>query len=215
MKRRFVGEEGGFTLVEMLVTIMFMLVVLFSLYNIFDMSIRVFSFGNGKVEAVENARLGMHKMEREIRAAYPYNKGAIGAAAPDPHILDTWTATSIKFGNDLDGNRRVECSASHCESISYDVYQPSGSATYALGRASSFAATPQPVAEYVDYASASDTGLSFRYFRSDGTTEVLPGSGNERNIAVVRIKLKIRIEYGGQDRTQVLTTDVALRNRSI
>lgn len=215
MRRFFVSEEDGFALVEMLVTIMLMIVVLFSLYNIFDMSIRVFSFGNDKVEAVENARLGMEKMEREIRAAYPYNKGAIGAAASDTHVFDTWTSTSIKFGNDLDGNRRVECSVSSCEAISYAVYQPASSSTYALGRADSPAGALRPVVEYVDYVSASDTGLSFRYFRSDGTTEVLPGSGNERNIAVVRIELKIRIEDANQDRTQVLTTNVALRNRSI
>ncbi len=48
-----------------------MIVVLSALYSVFDMSLRVFSFGNDKVEAVESARVGMEKMEREIRAAYP------------------------------------------------------------------------------------------------------------------------------------------------
>ncbi len=69
-------EEGGFTLPEVLVATTLMVAVLFALYSIFDMSIRVYSFGNDKVEAVENARLGLERMEREIRAAYPYDKAS-------------------------------------------------------------------------------------------------------------------------------------------
>ena len=71
VRERFLKDERGFTLTEMMVTIMIMMVVFFALYSIFDMSLRVFSFGNNKVEAVESARVGMEKMEREIRAAYP------------------------------------------------------------------------------------------------------------------------------------------------
>ena len=58
----------------MMVTMLLMTIVLFALYNIFDASIRVFSFGNDKVEAVENAQLGLEKMERELRDAYPRDK---------------------------------------------------------------------------------------------------------------------------------------------
>ena len=58
MKERFLREERGFTLTEMMVTTVIMMVVLFALYSIFDMSLQVFSFGNNKVEAVESARIG-------------------------------------------------------------------------------------------------------------------------------------------------------------
>lgn len=214
--RRLVREQGGFTLPEMMVTIMVMLVVLFALYNIFDMSLRTFSFGNDKVEAVENARLGMEKMEREIRAAYPRDKTA---ATPDARLLDTWTPTEIKFGNDLDpssggpANRKIECpNPAECETITYRVYKPAGSSTYALGRAQTPSGTLQPVVEYLDYVGASDTGLRFRYFESDATTEVSPGSGQESDVAIVRMEIRVKID-GRQDATQVLTTDVALRNR--
>lgn len=212
MKPNLLKKEAGFTLPEMMVTIVVMIVVLFALYNIFDVSLRTFDFGNDKVEAVENARLGMEKMQREIRAAYPYNKAA---SRPDTHLFDTWTATEIKFGNDLNGDRRIRCDASHCETITYRVYRPGSGTTYALGRANSPTGTLQPVVEYVDYAGPTDTGLRFRYFENDGITEVIPGSGNERDIAIVRMELKIRIEGDVQDRTQVLTTDVALRNRIV
>jgi prepilin-type N-terminal cleavage/methylation domain-containing protein len=214
LRKRIAGEENGFTLTEMMVTIIVMMIVLFALYSIFDMGLRTFAYGNDKVEAVENARVGLEKMEREIRGAYPYDKGNI--TTPDTHLFDagTWTDTQIKFGNDLDGNRKVECPnpAGECEVISYQVYQPEGSTTYTLGRSNSAAGILQPVVEYVDYASATDTGLRFRYFQRDGTTEVLPG-GTEADIGMVRIELRIRVDNQMQDGTQTLTTDVALRNR--
>ena len=72
-------EESGFTVPEVLVVATMLVVVLFALYSIFNASIRVLSFANdNKVEAMENTRLGLEKMEREIRAAYPYDKPAGG-----------------------------------------------------------------------------------------------------------------------------------------
>ena len=211
--QKSLSEEEGFTLVEVVVTIMLMIVVLVALYSIFDMSLRTFAFSNDKVEAVENARLGMERMEREIRGAYPYDKGA---SPPDTHLFDpgTWTENQIKFGNELDGNRIIQCpnSAGQCEVISYQVYQPSGSSTYALGRANSAAGTLQPVVEHVDYLSPTNTGLRFRYFKADSTTEVLPAA-NEDEIGMVRIELRIRVSNQFNDGTQILSTDVALRNR--
>ena len=70
---RFLKDERGFTLSEMLVTVMIMTVVLAGLSSMFHMSLRVFSYGNNKVEAVESARVGLEKMEREIRQAHTIN----------------------------------------------------------------------------------------------------------------------------------------------
>ena len=44
--------ERGFSLPEMMVTIVIMIVVFFALYSVFDMSVRIFMFGSNKVEAV-------------------------------------------------------------------------------------------------------------------------------------------------------------------
>src|SRR5215216_3542586 len=128
MSRRLLREEGGFTLPELLVSMMMMLAVMFALYSIFDMSLRVFSFGNDKVEAVENARLGMEKMSRELRAAYPYDK--VKDTPTDtllPHLF--WspgspttaavpTSNSITFGNDRNGNHKVDVPS---EQITYSL----------------------------------------------------------------------------------------------
>ena len=47
--------------------------VLFALYAIFDVSVRAFGYGHDRLEAVGNTRLALGRMEREIRAAYPYD----------------------------------------------------------------------------------------------------------------------------------------------
>ena len=184
-------DESGFTLPEVLVTMMIVITVMFAIYSIFDMSLRVFSFGNDKTEAVQNARLGLEKMEREIRAAYPQNKPA---SPPNNTLLTGFTSNSITFGNDLNGNRVVDPG----EVITYrrDASDPT-----ILQREKG--GSSQPVVEYVD-------GLSFEYLDRQGA----PASLGEPNIAVVHITLVISVDRGlGGPVTQTLTTDVALRNR--
>ena len=206
-------EEGGFTLPEVLVAATMMVMVLFALYSIFDMSIRVFDFGNDKVEAAENARVGLERMEREIRAAYPYDK-----ANGQDHLL--WSpgdpatgaippSDRISFGNDLDGDRRIECPpppapSSACETITYDVYRPGGAATDALGRARASAGVRQPVAGYVEDVDGDGEALTFEYLDRFGTPAT-----NEAEVTMVRIELEI----GVNGRAQTLATQVALRNR--
>ena len=115
-KERFLREERGFSLSEMMVTILIMIVVFFALHSIFDMSIKVFSYDNSKAEAMESARVGLEKMEREIRQA-----------DGDALIFETWTPTEIRFGNDLDGNGIIQCPNTdpdpQCEKIGYEVYE--------------------------------------------------------------------------------------------
>lgn len=186
------AREDGFTLPEMMVTMMLMIVVLFALYNIFDMSIRVFSFGNDKVESVESARVAMERMEREIRSAHPQNM-----AAGDRTVIynfATGPQSSIAFGNDLNRDRLIRTS----ERISYGV---SNSAPYRLQRT-----VGNGPAETLAEPLRSD-GLSFTYFRSDGSTP----APTEAQVAIVRIKVAVDV----RGRVQTLETDVALRNRGV
>lgn len=201
-------NEEGFTLPEMLVTISIMLLILFALYSIFDTSIRVFDFGNDKVEAVDNARLGLEKMEREVRAAYPYDKGNTLGSGVDTRVLGTMGATEIVFGNDLNGNYAVDAG----ETIRYTL---SGSgATRTLQRSQPSTGTLQDVVEYVLPPSAGAPypgaptpypgGLRFYYFDASGATAT-----SESQVRVVRIELDVSKD----GRVQKLSTDVALRNR--
>jgi prepilin-type N-terminal cleavage/methylation domain-containing protein len=215
---RLLREERGFTLVEMTVTIMIMIVVLFALYSIFDMSMRVFSFGNDKVEATENARLGLEKMEREIRAAYPVDRVnglqhvffAPGVSAtparPGPQ--------TITFGNDLrvsdtqPPNRKVDLE----EEITYELRDSENlnnacpttgtGGVCSLVRRQGATGSFQPVVDYVV-----PNGLTFEYLRSNLTATDPAGNGTD--IGVVRIELGVNKD----GRRQILTTDVDLRNR--
>lgn len=191
MNVRFIRDESGFTLPELLVTMLMMLTVFFALHSIFDMGIRVFSFGNDKTEATENARLGLERMERELRAAYPYNKAAGNNTiiVPSPSS----TANQVTFGNDLNGNRVVDSN----EVITYrrDVSDPT-----ILQRENN--GQTQPLAGFV-------RGLTFEYV--DPAGDPVAASGANR----VRVSLAVEVDRGiNQPVTQTLTTDVALANRS-
>jgi prepilin-type N-terminal cleavage/methylation domain-containing protein len=179
-------EEGGFTLPELLVTMVMMLTVLFALYSIFDMSIRVFSFGGDKMEAVENARLGLEKMEREVRGAYPYDK-ADGEEVLFPSFGPNPSRT-ITFGNDLDGNRMVDVPA---EQITYSLSVD--------GRRRVLLRNGQPTAEFVEPG-----GLIFEFLDEYGQP-----AASEADVCLVRIEL--RVDVNG--RAQTLATGVAPRNR--
>lgn len=186
MRDGFLGEESGFTLPELMVTMVMMLTVMFALYSIFDMSIRVFSFGNDRVEAVENARLGLEKMERELRAAYPYDRAnddtvLFPSFGPNP-------SNTVTFGNDLDGNRVVDVSD---EQITY--------ALSVSGPRRALLRNGQPTVEFVEPG-----GLTFEYLDEFGD----PATG-EADASLVHIELRVDVH----GRTQTLATNVALRNR--
>ena len=188
-----------------------MVVVLFALHAVFDATVRIFDLGGARLEAVESARLGLEKMQREIRAAYPYD-----AASGYDHLL--WTAGApttgaipppdrITFGNDLNGNGKVDCPparSSACEVITYGVYRPSGGSTYALGRARSRGGSLQPVVGHVADVDGDGEALTFEYLDAAGN----PAAGEPR-VSVVRIELEIEVEGRGQ----TLATEVYLRNR--
>lgn len=226
---RILREEKGFTLPELLVTMLVMLTVFFALHSIFDMSIKVFRFGNDKTEAVENARLAMARMEREIRGAYPVNKTNgqehvfFDAASPLTPALPA--QRSITFGNDLPNpsaapNRRIADTLGATdpdEVITYRLNNGSGSCP-ALSTAGTEGVctllrvengVASPVAEYV-----TPDGLTFAYFRSrldpaqPGNLEAATASDGT-DIGAVRI----RIQVNKDGRSQTLTTDVDLRNR--
>jgi hypothetical protein len=231
---RLVREEQGFTLTEVVVTMMIMITVMFALYSIFDMSIRVFSFGNDKVEATENARLGLEKMEREVRAAYPADKinglEHVFFERANPTVATLPAQRSITFGNDLaqgvsPPNRRIVNSNTAAvdprEVVTYELRHRDGTLCPSVGTdgvcrlqrivTSDDGATlvSSPVADNIV-----PNGLTFTYFRGR------PDAGNPGNlepataadgtdIGVVRIRLDVNVD----GRTQTLTTDVDLRNR--
>ncbi|QIN82965.1 prepilin-type N-terminal cleavage/methylation domain-containing protein [Rubrobacter tropicus] len=202
--RRSLAEEDGFTLTELMVTILLMSVAMGALYSVFDMSLRVFSFGNDKTEAVENARLGLERMEREIRTAYPYNKldgvstndNLLGGYSPSSAVTPN-PSPSITFFNDLNGNHAEDPS----ERVTYGLNGDSPPALLRNGK---------PLVEFVRPG-----GLSFTFCESvDSCDPASPPSITEGQMKLVHIELRVQVDRGiSGPATQTLATDVKLRNR--
>jgi prepilin-type N-terminal cleavage/methylation domain-containing protein len=225
MKGHVLREERGFSLPEMMVTILVMIIMFLALHSIFDMSVRVFAFGNNKTEAMESARVGLEKMEREIRAAYPVDSNdpanthvffsANGATSNPPQAMPD--ATQITFGNDLGaggaGNKKIDClSVDTCEYITYKLTDDNSNAACTaspcdlrrVNTANSVVAGGDPLVENVLL-----NGLAFTYYESDGTT-----AESEGEIIKVRVRLQIAVAQGtSYEARQVLATEVDLRNR--
>jgi Tfp pilus assembly protein PilW len=204
VKGRFLREEGGFSLIEMLTTILIMIVVFFALHSIFTMSLRVYSFGNDKAEASENARLGLERMEREIRQASLYDM-----PDPDPDYLfppGGFASDSITFGNDLNGDGTTDAGT---EEITYSL---GGGEPVTLLR------NGEPMVEFVQDADDDGEALTFEYMDEAGNPVADDGdplTDEEAAIQMVRIKLEVAVDRGIQEgpATQILTTNVDLRNR--
>ena len=196
--------KTGFTLLEVLVSAMMMFGVLFALYAIFDVSVRAFGYGGDRLEAVGNARLALGRMEREIRAAYPYDltsdppKRYLFLDPMDPTRPAVPTATRIAFGNETGGDRSIEGS----EVIGY----------YLSGRdlKRSKGGSAQTLVDSVPAA-----GLRFTPCRSAADCPPALAITDEAEIRLLRIELPVEVRRRGQDPTrQKLATDVYLRNRA-
>jgi type II secretory pathway component PulJ len=208
MRARLLRDERGFTLAEVSVTIIIMIIVLFALHSMFEMSLKVYSYGNNKVEATETTRVAMEKMEREIRQASAYNQPS------DMHLFDQRTANEIRFGNDLNGSGAIQCpnSSGQCEKIGYRLNNgtlgrdsTSTGATNTLGNL-------QPVAENVQ-------SLTFTYYNKSGAV-VAPGGTEATDptattyVDRVQVSLVVSVDQGiGKPGTQTLTSVIDLRNR--
>lgn len=197
--RRLAGEDG-FTLPEALVAMVMMAAVLFALYAVFDAGVRVFGAGRDRAEAVQAARLGLTRMEREIRAAYPQAR-----ASGDSTLLKYFGEDRLAFANDLNGNRRTVDPATGLaeagEGISYTT--SAEGAPLRNGRL---------LVESAGDVDGDGRALTFEYLDASGNPVE---SGDERDVGLVRLELEISVdsETGGEPIERVLGTGVALRNR--
>ncbi len=208
MRARLLRDESGFTLAEVSVTITIMIIVLFALHSMFEMSLKVYSYGHNKVEATEISRVALEKMEREIRQASAYNQPS------DLHLFDQRTANEIRFGNDLNGSGAIECpnSSGRCEKFGYRLNNgtlgrdsTSTGATNTLGNL-------RPVAENVQ-------SLTFTYYNKSGAV-VAPGGTEATDptattyVDRVQVSLVVSVDQGiGKPGTQTITSIIDLRNR--
>ena len=198
--RRRSGREDGFTLPEALVAMVMTAAVLLALYAVFDASVRVFGAARGNAEAAQAARLGLARMEREIRAAYPRDK-----AGGDATLLTNFGEERLAFGNDLDGNRTTLNPAT-------GLTQPGERISYTLDARGVPLRNGGLLVGSAGDVDGDGRALTFEYFDANGDPVV---TGDEADVYLVRIELEVSANgaAGGEPAERVLRTAVALRNR--
>lgn len=184
------GEEG-FTLPEVLVSMVMMVLVLFALYAMFDAAVRVFAAGRNEAEAAQNAQQGLARMEREIRAAYPRDK-----ANGDATLLMDFGEDRIVFGNDVNGNRRIT--------------EPGERISYTSNAAGAPTRNGTRLVESARDVDGDGRALTFEYLNAEGAPVT-----EESQVAFVRITLEVSAgrQEGEEPAERVLRAGVALRNR--
>ena len=195
--RRLPAREDGFTLPEVLVAMVMTAAVLLALYAVFDASVRVFGAARGNAEA---ARLGLARMEREIRAAYPRDRAG-GYAT----LLTSFAEERLDFGNDLNGNRRILDPAT-------GLVEPGEGISYTLDTRGAPLRNGRLLVESAGDIDGDGRALTFEYFDANGDPVV---TGDEADVSLVRVELEVSTDPlgGGDPAERVLRTAVALRNR--
>ncbi len=92
-------DQGGFTMLEMLVTMSIVVLVLLCIYQVYEVSQATVSRGEVKTDIQQNARFALGVMERELRMA-GYGVPSPACPATLPVILDA-RRRSITFRADL------------------------------------------------------------------------------------------------------------------
>ena len=185
---------------EVLVAMVMMAVILFALYAMFDASVRIFGAGREKAGAAQAARLGLARMEREIRAAYPQDR-----PNGNETLLSDFTQERLTFGNDQNGNRRTLDPAT-------GTLEADDRISYTLNGNGDPLRNGVRLVESAGDVDGDGRALNFEYLDSNGNPVV---SGSEKDVALVRIELEISAgsDAGGRPVEQTLATVVALRNR--
>ena len=106
MLRRFLGDDRGFSLIEILIALSAFFIVLFAVYTTFDTSQATYAAGEQRVDIQQNARVAMEVVGADLRlAGYGYPQATTtfdptvsclpGNEVAIPASITNATATSI------------------------------------------------------------------------------------------------------------------------
>lgn len=196
-------NSGGFSLVELLISMMVGLLILFFVYESFTIHSRHFKTQELKAEMLQNARVGLDLIVRELRMAGYDPTGTLNrctgtnTAANTPCVgITDIAADSISFVADLNGNGKLGGGGGDPdEHISYNLYSDGG--IMYLGRTSQGSLQP---------AVMNISALSFNYY--DGSNQT---TTNLALIRKLRVSITARAAAPGMDnvyQTITLSADV-------
>jgi prepilin-type N-terminal cleavage/methylation domain-containing protein len=111
MKRFFTphGFSKGFTLVEMLVTVVILLLVLLAVYSFFDQGTWLYLKSEKQTQSQQNARLALEQMERDLRMVgsfVPEGPAVSGGTSWTPFVQFA-NRSKIIFHADVEGGASV------------------------------------------------------------------------------------------------------------
>jgi type IV pilus assembly protein PilW len=171
-----IRSEQGFTLVELLVTIVVASVVLAGIFSTFYSQHTSYLNQEQIVSMQQNLRVAMYLMERDIRMAGYDPNGDSGAG-----IL-TANATSIRIAQDLTNNAGTEIPDGDVgdpgENITYLLQDADGDGDMDLVRIDHNGVGVQMIAEDID-------ALNFVYLNQNGVVTTMPGDIRSVQISVL------------------------------
>jgi hypothetical protein len=190
--------ERGFTVAEVLLASVLVIIILIPLYGLFMAGHRTFNRGVDRAEIQQNARVALQWMTQEIRMAGYEFPGLANPACPSPKaaacVLPTQLASRIGLRGDVDGDgvtEWVEYELQNCVNLICQLVRRErdwDSATSTWGAWSAFEA----VAGNIE-------GLTFTY---------LPALTPSR----VRVQVNVREPNAGPDVAYMVVSDMVLRN---
>lgn len=101
--RRLLGEEGGFTLIELMIGASIMSIVLIAILALLDTSARIVPQDQERGNAIQESQAGVHRMTRELRQAHAVVSGD----------SDTMTVRVVPQGSSTAITVTWDCGAAH------------------------------------------------------------------------------------------------------
>lgn len=214
----------GFTLVELMVTILLTAIIMAALYSLSRVQTRIAKLQENRVEAQEQARSILDLMARDIRNAAYNPLGIIGnngnncgggiAGAPGVVTAD---AMIFRFTYDFQGGAGSSPDG-HCDDPDEDIeYRLDTTGCATNGDIKRRTINPSSDQKKTD---CNVTSLDLKYFTQAGVELARPVSATDRaNIQRVLITLTVQSknpdpEFGGQ-LNATMTSNVDLRNRGL
>jgi len=192
------GCQRGFTLAEVLVTSVLMVLVLLPIYTVFAAGRNTYNRGMSKAEIQQDARLALDWMTRETRMAGYESPNLANPACPTPKTapcaLPTQQAAKIGLRGDVDGDdttEEVEYELQNCVNLICDLVRRErnwDSATSTWGAWSAY----EMIAGNVE-------ALTFTYLPAVNPTRV-------------RLQVDVREPNTGPDMTFAVVSEMELRN---
>jgi prepilin-type N-terminal cleavage/methylation domain-containing protein len=217
LHRRLSRPQAGATLIEMLVTTVIFLIVLYGVYIIYDTGEASYTKGRLKWDAQSQSRVALERLAREIRMAGYNSPAKVG----DQIVIATDDTISIHADvGDGNGLRYVTYTLRDCSgSAGTILFRNTSTTTYCGG---------DPFIEGV-------TSLKFTYYEINNVTipyplttayqldsqapvtgtnvPTTPTVGGQRDsVRQVKIELTVQQQAGTTTIPFTMTTDVALRN---